>query len=674
MLGMVNREIIMATGQKISAPKNSKSRVGKSRSAPKAPAYLKKMSVAVREHFAGATDLPTFLASAGELTLEERKLVVRQALVLVEQNYAHLPLKRAMHSIDPVQRLKLLLQTLEVAPATAQPSEVEFHRELTDIFTSLRDLHSNYLLPAPFSQMTAFLPFMVEDYFDGGQIKYLVSHVAQGFNHPTFVPGVEVVYWNGMPIDRAVWNNAQRYAGSNREARHARGVQTLTTRALRIAPPPDEEWVVVGYRTTAGQHAEIRIDWQVNPPLPSGMDADVSADPAAAASLGLDLEQDIIQRLRQALFAPQVVAAEKRASDKVAQGTAFTDLQSSMPNVFEARPVTTPAGTFGFLRIRTFAVWPPDNFINEFIRLITALPQNGLIIDVRGNGGGVINDGEFALQTLTPRRIEPEPVQFVNTPLNLEICRHNGPSSNWSDLSKWVDSLQQALQTGATFSAGFPISEPDQCNNIGQKYFGPVVLITDALCYSTTDIFAAGFQDHEIGPVLGVHGNTGAGGANVWEHQHFVSQILPGAVYQALPHGAGMRIAIRRTLRVGRRAGSPVEDLGVIPDERHFLTRNDLLNGNVDLIDKAASMLATRPARQLKVTVQSTSVTQASIVADTQGMTRLDVYLDERPIQSIDLQGGQATFTLSKGSSAQPILEVRGFDGAQLVARSRTSL
>ena len=610
----------------------------------------------------------------GELTLEQRKLIVRQALILIEQNYAHLPLKRAMHSIDPVQRVKLLLQKLEIAPEANQTPEFEFHRELTDIFTSLRDLHTNYLLPAPFNQMTAFLPFMVEDYFDEGKRKYIVSHVAQGFSHPTFVSGVEIIYWNGMPIDRAVWNNAQRYAGSNREASHARGVQILTTRALRIAPPPDEEWVSIGYRAEASQLEEIRLDWQVNPPLPSTVMTNAGSE-SAAANLGLDLEQDIVQRLRLALFAPQVVAAMKKAAEKAARGAAFGALESELPSVFQAWPVTTPDGEFGYLRIRTFNHWPPEDFVNEFIRLITALPQRGLIIDVRSNGGGVIMNGELILQTLTPRRVEPELLQFINTPLNLEICSHNGPSSTWADLSVWVESMQQSLQTGATFSAGFPISNPEQCNAIGQKYFGPVVLITDALCYSTTDIFAAGFQDHEIGPILGVDGNTGAGGANVWEQQDFVNQVLPGSVYQALPKGAGMRVSIRRTLRVGRRAGTPVEDLGVIPNKRHFLTRNDLLHGNLDLINEAGSLLAAAgPARELTVTVQSNSPKQASILADTQGMTRLDMYIGDRPIQSIDLECGQVKFTVQKNDSADANLEIRGYDGAHLVARYRASI
>lgn len=655
-----------------------KSRRSKStRADVKCAAYLKKASTAVREHFSGVQDLPTFLDSAGELTIEERKLIVEQALILLDQNYAHLPLKRAMHSIDPTQRLKLLLQTLEQTQASTLPLESEFHHELTEIFTSVRDLHTNYLLPDPFNKMTAFLPFMIEDYFDGGKRRYVVSHVATGFNHPTFVQGVEILYWSGVPIERAVLSNAHRYAGSNHEARHARGVQTLTSRALKIALPPDEEWVIVGYLTAAGKHEEIRLQWAVNPPPPSDAETEATTDPAAAAALGLDLEQDIIQRIRKALFAPQVMAAEKKAFEMVSRGETFGGLESTMPNVFEARPVTTSAGTFGYLRIRTFATWPTVNFVNEFIRLLSSLPQNGLIIDVRGNGGGVINNGEMILQTLTPKQIEPESLQFINTPLNLEICRHLGSDSKWADLSPWLESMQQALKTGATFSAGFPVSDPAQCNAIGQKYFGPVLLITDALCYSTTDIFAAGFQDHGIGPILGTDGNTGAGGANVWEHQHFVNEVLPGegSVYQSLPRGAGMRVAIRRSLRVGKRAGTPVEDLGVIPNERHYMTREDILNSNVDLINKAGSMLAAiTPVRGLKVNVNMSSPTQAVVVADTQEITRLDVYLADRPIKSLDVEGGQSTFHVPKTNSAQVTLEIKGFDGTQLVARYRTNI
>ncbi|WP_367873743.1 S41 family peptidase [Luteolibacter sp. Populi] len=636
--------------------------------------WVKKLGVAVRPHFAKATSLSTFLDSTGKLTLEQGKTIVKQALLLVEQNYAHLPLKRAMHSIDPVQRLKLLLQSLDLSQAAAF-IETEFHLELTEIFTSLRDLHTNYLLPSPFNEMTAVLPFAVEDYYEAGQRKYIASHIATGFSHPSFVKGVELTHWNGVPIERAVWNNAQRYAGSNREARHARGVQTLTARALIIAPPPDELWVIVGYITSAGKPAEFRFDWQTNPPFPSGNEP-TAAKGLAAASMGIDLEQDIVRRMRLALFAPRTISEAKKVSGKAAraalrapQGMGAVNYDSIYPQVFSAREVTTPAGTFGCIRIWTFDHWPPEEFVGEFIRLIELLPREGLIVDVRGNGGGVIHNGELILQTLTPHHIEPETLQFLNSPLNREICQKNGPASGWADLSAWVGSIDQALKTGAAFSAGFPITDPVKCNDIAQRYFGPVILITDALCYSTTDIFAAGFQDHKIGPILGTDGNTGAGGANVWEQKYFVSDILPAGVYEELPNGAGMRVAIRRTLRVGPNAGTPLEDLGVEPSHRHFLTRKDLLSENADLMNAAGALLKAQPLRKFAAIVEKKAGGNSTLKMQTKGITRLDIYINERPVTSLDVNSASTSFAMPAGKTPIQKIEIRGFDGSELVAR-----
>ena len=114
------------------------------------------------------------------------------------------------------------------------------------------------------------------------------------------------------------------------------------------------------------------------------------------------------------------------------------------------------------------------------------------------------------------------------------------------------------------------------------------MLIINALCYSTTDIFTAGFQDHGIGKILGTSGHTGAGGANVWSYDAF--QGFPG--FDALPKGMSYRTAIRRSTRVRAKAGVPLEDLGVQPDDIHRMTRLDILEGNPDLINKAAQMLS----------------------------------------------------------------------------------
>jgi hypothetical protein len=264
-------------------------------------------------------------------------------------------------------------------------------------------------------------------------------------------------------------------------------------------------------------------------------------------------------------------------------------------------------------------------------------------------------------------------VQFIATPLNLRICRqHKENPTGQIDLGPWFRSLDQATETGATFSAAFPITPEGGANAIGQHYPGPVVLVTDARCYSATDIFSAGFQDHAIGPVLGVDDNTGAGGANVWTHGLLMDLLEipepdPGSPYRALPRGANMRVAIRRTLRVGALAGTPVEDLGVQPDVRHRMTRRDVLEGNLDLLDRAGALLAALPVRRLDADADLGADGMLRLELDVANVDRADVYVDDRPRTSVDVSAGHATVKVEGVPGAMSV-RVEGFADGTLVA------
>ncbi|MGA9598420.1 MAG: amidohydrolase family protein, partial [Acidimicrobiia bacterium] len=507
--------------------------------------------------------------ATGLLSLEDRKLLVDQARVLLEDAYVHLQLKRSMHAVEPIQRLRLLRHELERNTESSVEPEAQFHRKLTEIFTDLRDLHTNYLLPSPFKEHTAFLPFLAEECFDpDGTAHYLVTKLAPDFNHPTFTPGAELLYWNGTPIRAAIQANADRQAGSNPAASFSRGLDALTIRPLIRSLPPDEEWVVITYRAADGRELELRLDWKVWAPGDApGVDPDGGASMDTAATLGYDIQTDAVNQARKMLYAPASIRAETSIGARMVDMGADV-LATTMPTIFRAREVTTPAGTFGYVRIFSFNVPDADGFVAEFVRLAEQLPGSGLIIDVRNNGGGLITAAERLLQVLTPQRIEPSPAQFATTPLMRRLVEGHSPSplDATFDLSAWEPSIDLAVQTGAAYSTAHPITEPSSANTIGQRYHGPVVLITDALCYSATDMFAAGFQDHDIGSVVGVADATGAGGANVWTHE--LLRALLAATgdnpLAPLPHGAGMRVAVRRTLRVGAQSGTPVEDLGVV--------------------------------------------------------------------------------------------------------------
>lgn len=613
--------------------------------------------------------LEDFLEQADALQFDkrDRERIVDQALVLLEQLYVHLPLKRAMHAVDPVQRLKLLRRRIGVL------SELQFNREMLSIFAELRDLHTNYLLPDPFRNRTALLPFLIEEFYEDGERKYMVSHVAQGFRHTHFKAGVLVTHWNGTPIDRAVELNAENQMGSNPEARHARGLEAMTIRPLMLTIPPDEEWVMVRY-IAKGEPHDIQFHWRVLEPTtsPDSIDPNSSAS-SSAYGLGYDALTETARRVKKVLFAKKALETELRMAElgahpaQTGDKAVVRDLKknSTMPDVFSFRTVDTPSGKFGYIRIWTFMVSDDAAFVEEFLRIAAMLPQDGLILDVRANGGGLVTAGESLLQVLTPRSIEPCRLHFINTPLTQALCE----KVDW--LKQWEDSIAQAVETGAAFSFGFPFKTVAEYNDIGQHYYGPVVVIVDALCYSTTDIFAAGFQDHRIGKILGASGNMGAGGANVWTHE-LLRGLMPGAnsPLKELPNNASFRVAIRRTTRIGERSGVPLEGLGIVPDSLHQMTANDLLNQNEDLIQTAAKMLSEMPVRVLDAKIGAGEDGVVKITVNTKNIGRLDVWVGGRPQTSLDVGDGKTTLSVSADVDTQ-LIELRGFAEDEVVAVKR---
>ncbi len=610
--------------------------------------------------------------SQSPLTEAQRRLALDQAEILIGDLYTHLPLKRAMHAVDPLQALRLLRHRL------AELSEPEFHQQMQRIFLGLRDMHTNYILPSRYTGL-AFLGIFLERCVDAGRTAYVVTKT---FDHITGDPqlkaGVEVTHWNGTPIQLAVEANAAREAGSNRAAQLAQGLENMTLRLINMSLPPDEDWVDITYKVDGSSH-ETRVPWRVFetaaeattpgalPSLPSGVKVDLKH------LVAMDLRTELTRRAKRRLFAPQSFAPQRvprrpkasarapRLDDAVAAGPVPT----SRPKEIKARIVDTPSGTFGHLRIFTFHMEDKkiEAFVNEFIRLLTVLPPQGLVLDVRGNGGGYVIASEFLLQLLTPRRITPEPFQFVSTPGT------SGLADNVADYAQWRASLTESVTTGSAYSTAFPLSPEKVVNSVGQVYQGPVVLVTDAQCYSACDIFAAGFQDHEIGPVLGVEGNTGAGGANVLEHEDLRTEWTGGPLKQ-LPKGMQMRVALRRCLRVGSRMGQPVEDLGVVPDAVHELTKRDVLEDNQDLLAAAGALLAARTPRLLAFTSAASGATKRKLTLTSGAVASVDAYVNERPVATAAVSDGTSSMTVP--AVAGDVVRLQGYDASgALVAASQ---
>lgn len=582
--------------------------------------------------------------SPGSLTKAERLRLIEGIETVIDGVYTHLPLKRARYGTDPVQRLRILRSQVD------QLTDDAFHLELADLVTRLRDAHTRYAGPVALANKVAALPFLVEMIGATSAPTYVVTKVGHGLE-ATFKPGVVLEFWNGVPIDRAVQRYSESEVGGRPDSQRAWATQSLTLRSLQYSPPPDEQWVIVGYRSTTttgaptGPAREVKIMWQVVDPteiagllsggptgrVPVRLRRTRAIDPAAAA----------IRQAKMLLFAPGALTGKQAAAPKRAAATTKRPptaevIATTLTNTLKAMSISAPGGAYGYLRIYGFDTLPGP-FIDELIRLIALLPDRGLILDLRGNPGGYIWAAELALQLFTPKPIQPTRFSVLATPFTRDMAALPSLSQ---DLQPWKASLDAAVRNGELYSQPIPISDVEACNAIGQHYGGPVVLVSDSTTYSAGDLFSAGFVDNGIGPFVCVGEATGAGGANVWDYAELRS-ALAGSTIQlpALPDGIGLSLSYRRATRSGPSEGLPIEDIGVA-GTTYALTRDDLLAGNRDLIAHCIALLGRLPPTTMSTTLDRPTRT---VTVTTAGLSRVDALFDGHPGTSSTVTGNATT-------------------------------
>ena len=611
----------------------------------------------------GAAPAPPATASGTPaLTAAQREQVVASFVTLCEGLYTHLPLKRARYGLDPVQRLRLL------GRRCAGMEEAAFHYEMAGILTDLRDAHTRYVGPAAMAGHIATLGFLVESFGAPPDQRYIVSKApvdASLIGDEHFVAGAELRWWNGVPIDRAVDLHADLETGGRPDSRRARAVMSLTLRDLQFGPPPDERWVVIGYLDASGKERELRVDWRVVQPGQAstavgldGGDLTQAVDPAAEA----------VRQVKKLLFAPERWLDDQRAG--AARGTrkrakkAATGqwLATPFADNVGAKIIDTPSGGFGYLRLWSFSVIDVNSYVAEVVRLLSQLPAEGLIVDVRANPGGAVRAAERLLQLLTPRSITPTRFSFLATPLTRAMT---GAPQNEARLAPWRPSLDDAVATGELYSSALPLTSLEEANDIGQVYGGPVVAGVDANTYSAGDLFAAGFVDNEIGLLISVGEATGAGGANVWM-PHDVNNALLGTPYAVAPLPAGIRfgISVRRATRSGPAEGTAIEDVGVRGHRPYVMTKSDLVGDNADMLAFCGQVLAGRPRTGLQVELG----TEGAVTVTTTELDRLDIFVEGRPHGSMDVADEAVSLELPTGWDR---LQLDGYQADELRQRRR---
>ncbi|MGA4843986.1 S41 family peptidase [Streptomyces sp. G45] len=278
----------------------------------------------------------------------------------------------------------------------------------------------------------------------------------------------------------------------------------------------------LAYRTRGGRRRETRVPWRVRT---AEQHAGRAQDPVPtlATGLGIDAGSETTRQIKRALFARTP-----------ARGPAARAGRGALDH----RTVRVGGRTYGYLRVFSFNVAGARRFAEDVARIVARAPARGLIVDVRGNPGGHVPAAESALQVLSGTPVTPVSFSLSTNRAALALARAN------PGLRAWTSSIRAAVETGEVYSQGFPLTDPEAIAAGLPRHTGPKVLIVDALSYSAADVFAAGFQDNGLGPVLGTAPRTGAGGANVWTHELLRVWLpellgeLPGARASASPCAA----------------------------------------------------------------------------------------------------------------------------------------
>jgi C-terminal processing protease CtpA/Prc len=506
----------------------------------------------------------------------ERELVAKQALFMIENLFVHreVKIKDFGAQVDPVPRLK------DMVRRAASLSDADFHAAMQKIFLDLHDHHTNYSAPMPLLCSYVLAPLYFTDVYDGGSLKVIVKgqttplkDVAQ--EAAKAKPGDELVAVNDQPIAGVLEELKKLSGGANDDAMVMGAIMNLTVLPLSEVPLPDQDTVKYTLKNSAGTYT-INTKYFVAVNIQSCVDEvqggnGRSGRPGRGVTTS-DFTTGENPRVRdyKNLVLPKKIAPFADEEGKLPVGTFYT--------------IDTPAGKLAKFDLETFMPEKQES-ADDVIHQVKALLEknqstaDALIIDMRGNGGGSIVLAEGLTQLFTPNAVEAMPVRFLPNDLNLQMFLH----SNQGNENGWSQDTREAISSQAKYTKPRTITSTDAANRYGQVWFKPVVVLTDAGCYSACDLFAAAMQDHAAATIIGTHDNTGAGGANVMEYDIF-RQVFDSAdatknPFEKLPGHQGMRVSWRQTIRVGKNAGKLIENTGVKSDIVVRYVTEDVVGG-----------------------------------------------------------------------------------------------
>ena len=477
------------------------------------------------------------------------------------QSYDQEYRKFSGQTIDPVPRVAAMVEK------AANMTDKEFHYAFTDLFASLRDLHTNYLMPAPhacygFVQAVDFTVAAVKPHwYTSTKQELVVQQFASQpelnqLSYPDIAKmnvGDIVLKINGKTFEEFV-ESVKWFTGGNNESGGIRNALThLAARSGVLMKVPEENKVTYEMQSynDASKKYTVTLPWIASRKddcyrkylkFEADMANSTSPDPATRFRNRFTLPPrtpkidkpspvEIKRRLKKNLNSMKSIQMDfyKQFFPFNPSGDKVTFIATSDPILKWA--IYAPKN-MGILQISSFEYVftfllihhdfnlvcipiqfrPVNNDDKALVNLVRSLlvkelkDTDSLLLDMRDNGGGDIAMADLLPQLFATKPVFPTYARAIVSPANDYIFANSTDAAD-----SWYRATQNA-PNGSIYSPLIQFTTVKEANQVGAAYFKPVGYFQNGNCFSACDLMAANVQDNEVMTVFGEDIRSGAGG------------------------------------------------------------------------------------------------------------------------------------------------------------------